>query len=88
MDNTHGPIVPGQRATMQFIAEALDDVLNPRPGPKKIGFVLLTAPFGPAENGRVNYVANGERADMISMMRELLARFDGAYDAPTSDNPQ
>jgi hypothetical protein len=78
-DPTHGPIEKDQRAMMRGIAEALDEAFNRDERPKKIAFVLLTAHFGDYEGGRVNYIANGDRADIISMMKELIARFEGRY---------
>lgn len=80
--STHGPIQEEQREVMNALAHSLDDIFNPPPLPglprtKKIGFVLLTAYFGQIEDGRVNYISNGERADMVAMLRELLARFEG-----------
>ena len=44
---------------------------------KRWAFVLLTAEFGVIRDGRVNYISNGEREDMVAMLRELLARFEG-----------
>lgn len=80
--SSHGPIQEEQRAVMNHLAHSLDDIFNSPPLPglprtKKIGFVLLTAYFGQIEDGRVNYISNGEREDMIAMMKELLARFEG-----------
>jgi hypothetical protein len=63
---------------MNALAVTLDEVLNGEDCPvdqKKIGFILLTAKFGDIKNGRVNYISNGERSDMIKMMEELLGRF-------------
>lgn len=68
---------------MNHLAEALDGVLNGEPPPppetwnKRWAFVLLTAEFGVIRDGRVNYISNGEREDMVAMLRELLARFEG-----------
>ena len=77
----HGPIQEEQRALMNALAEGLDDIFNPAlpglPRQKKIAFVLLTAYFGQVDDGRVNYISNGEREDMIAMLKELLARFEG-----------
>jgi hypothetical protein len=39
----------------------------------------LTAEFGKIEGGRVNYISNGNREDMLAMMREYLARAEGRY---------
>lgn len=68
---------------MNVVAESLDLAFNgpPPPAPqtweKRWGFVLLTAEFGAIEGGRVNYISNGERDDMVVMLREILARFEG-----------
>lgn len=80
------PIQPEMRQQMNAIAHALDEVFN---GPKqpgvspRVGFLLLTAEFGRIDDGRVNYISNGRRADMVAMLREVLARFEGrAHAAP------
>lgn len=45
--------------------------------------VLLVAPFGAAPDARVNYVSNGKREDIVVMLKEVVARFEGrAHDAP------
>lgn len=75
----HGAIEKEQRALMNGIAQALDSAFNGDRLPKRIAFVLLTAHFGDYEGGRVNYIANGQREDMVSMLKELLARFEGRY---------
>lgn len=75
---SHGPIQADQRELMNAIARALDDVFNPGET-RRIAFVVLTAKFGDYEGGRVNYISNGERADIISMMKETIARFEGRY---------
>lgn len=83
---THGPIQERHRATMNAVAEVLDVTFNGEPPPppqqwrKPVAWVLLTAETGKYEGGRVNYISNGERADMVAMLRELLARFEGQPD--------
>jgi hypothetical protein len=39
--------------------------------------VLLSARFGDIIDGRGNYMANGERSDILLMLHELLARMEG-----------
>jgi hypothetical protein len=66
-------------AWMRAIAEALDDELNPG-RPKTVGFVVLTFPFAVPGSfeGQCNYISNGaDRRDMIAMLKELVARFEG-----------
>lgn len=76
------PIQAEHRAAMNRLAKRVDKALN---GPKRrgekprLGFVLLVAEFGKMEGGRVNYISNGEREDMLAMCREYLARAEGRY---------
>lgn len=64
---------------MKAVSQAIDEFFN---GDKKgderpIGFVLMVFPFGDIE-GRVNYMSNGaDRADVVTLMREMIARFEG-----------
>lgn len=80
---SHGPIDDEYRAQMRAVAETVDEVFNPPglPGlarpPKTTGFVLLVFPFGDADSGRINYISNGDRADVVTAMKELIARFEG-----------
>ena len=71
------PIQAQYRDMMNGLASGIDDVLNGDRQPKKIAFVLLMAEFGAIEGGRVNYISNGERSDMIAMLKEWLARLEG-----------
>lgn len=83
-----GPIQTEYIASMNELANRIDTWFNgPRlPGVNpKVGFVLLMAEFGNIEDGRVNYISNGNREDMIAMLREYLARLEGrAMDPPAS----
>ncbi len=84
------PITEQYREQMNGIARAIDEAFNGKrkPGRKpKVGFILLMAEFGKIDGGRVNYISNGDRADMIAMLREYLARVEGRYAEPT-DRPQ
>ena len=73
------PIEPAYRDTMNRVAGALDEAFNgvAKGQDRKVGFVLLVFPFG-ADDGRCNYISNGaSREDIIIMMREQIARFEG-----------
>lgn len=73
------PIEDKYREQMNVVARALDDVFNAGlKGPdRKTGFVLLVFPFGEKE-GRCNYISNGAaREDVVVLMREQIARFQG-----------
>lgn len=79
---THGPIQEQYRKQMNRLAKLIDEFFNGRRKPNRkptVGFILLTAEFGKIEGGRVNYISNGNREDMIAMMREYLARVEGRY---------
>ncbi|GAB1361780.1 hypothetical protein MASR1M32_10160 [Rhodobacter sp.] len=85
------PIQKKFRGTMNQIAAALDEAFNgpPKPGRKRtVGFILLTAEFGKIDNGRVNYISNGDRPDMLAMLREYLARAEGRVVEPEGGKPQ
>ena len=49
--------------------------------------VLLVAPFNAPKGARVNYVSNSKREDIVVLLKEVVARFEGrAHDAP--ERPQ
>ncbi|KQP36672.1 hypothetical protein ASF25_01575 [Methylobacterium sp. Leaf100] len=62
---------------MNALAQGIDEGLNGQRRPKTIGFALLVFEFGKTEGGRVNYVSNAERSDMITAVKEWLARAEG-----------
>lgn len=78
---SHGPIVREQNAMMNDIARSLDTILNggKKPTDRKIGFALLTYYMGEDLKGtdRINYIGNGNRADMLIALKELVARWEG-----------
>jgi hypothetical protein len=83
---THGPVQEAYRRLMTGIARALDETFNPNPNlPKTTGFVLLVFPFGDAQSGRINYLSNGERGDVVTAMKELVARFEGRHPEETQN---
>jgi hypothetical protein len=79
---THGPIQQQYRKQMNRLAAMIDEYFNGKRKPNRkptVGFILLTAEFGKIDGGRVNYISNGNREDMLAMMREYLARAEGRY---------
>lgn len=73
------PIEEQYRNKMIAMVQALDDFLNDGATghDRKTGFVLMVFPFGDVE-GRCNYMSNGAgRADVVTLMREMIARFEG-----------
>lgn len=73
------PIDEQYLAQMQAIASVLDEQFNPGmavSGQRTTGFVLLVFPFWSTE-GRCNYISNADRKDVVTMLREQLAYFEG-----------
>jgi hypothetical protein len=76
------PIDPKFRAMMNELAADLDTLLNPNPKvtARTTGFVLLTFPFD--RKGRANYISNANRTDVVTLLKEQLARFEGQEGKP------
>lgn len=64
---------------MNALARGLDDALNGQSqgNDRKVGFCLLTFNFDDFAAGRVNYISNADRADMIAAVKSWLARAEG-----------
>lgn len=73
------PIESTFRELMKKIARTLDQILN-EPGKKTNGFILLVFPFEGRE-GLASLVSNADRADVIILLKEQLARFEGMPEA-------
>jgi hypothetical protein len=74
-----GPIDERYVAMMNAIAKSLDEVLNgdkARTPDATVGFVLMVFPFGDVA-GRTNYISNARREDIVVLLKEQLARFEG-----------
>ena len=73
------PIEEEYRTKMNDLAKTLDTFFNgsAKWEDRKTGFVLLVFPFKSTE-GRCNYISNGaNRRDIVVMMKEQIARFEG-----------
>lgn len=70
------PISAAYKQEMNWLAHMLDRYFNKPDDPKKTAFVLLVTEFDNMQ-GRVNYISNGKRADIVVMLKEMLARFEG-----------
>lgn len=71
---------------LRELAKTIDTKLNgidaaperlSKPNSRENGFVLLVFPFGAEEGRRTNYVSNGERRDIVTALKEIVARFEG-----------
>ncbi len=70
---------PLERRHYEELARVLDAGLNgmAQGAERQHGFVLMIFPFGDRP-GRCNYVSNcADRADVVALMKEMIARFEG-----------
>ncbi|MDO8976751.1 hypothetical protein [Reyranella sp.] len=75
------PIEPRYFEEMNTLARELDQRFNHGALPiRHTGFVLLVFPFG-NHDGRCNYISNADREDVIVLLKEQLARFQGMPEA-------
>ena len=80
------PIDRKFREMMKAIAESLDEVFNGDKygADRETGFVLLVFPFtkpdGTKYQGRANYISNAARDDIVVLLKEQIARFEGMPD--------
>ncbi|WP_309086425.1 hypothetical protein [Chelativorans sp.] len=59
------------------IAGGIDRSFNGEVRPKKVGFALLLFEFGKVEAGRMNWISNADRRDMIVALKEMVAQLEG-----------
>jgi len=64
---------------MNALAKGVDKALNGEAGKKTNGFLLMVFPFD-GFDGRANYISNANRDDVIVLLKEQLARFEGMPD--------
>ena len=72
-DPRHGPMDEAIAKTATNIGGLIGKALPPG-----WGFALLFFPFG-AKAGRMNYISNAQRNDMLAALKELTARFEGRF---------
>jgi len=86
MPHTHRNTVSKEyEEDMRAVANVIDTIFNGENCPKdkrKTGFALLIFPFKKPDDpdqGRVNYMSNAERKDMLTAMKEFIARAEGRH---------
>lgn len=62
------------REVMQDIARIINQAINEK-APDKYGFFLAVYQHG--TEGRFNYISNSDRRDIVVLLKEMLARFQG-----------
>ncbi|HEY1897027.1 MAG TPA: hypothetical protein VGG62_12170 [Terracidiphilus sp.] len=77
-------IDPRLKSVMNEIGLVLGSTIRDnarRTGQKPQGFALFIFDFG--DGGRINYISNAERADMIATLKEFIAKSEGRFDDAT-----
>lgn len=70
---SHQPIEPKYLAQMQDIGRLITKALNPSGVKKdKVGFALLVFDLG-SDKGRMNYLSNAKREDMVVALKEFIS---------------
>ncbi len=68
---------------MRAAMAALDEAWNGCAEVPTVGIVILTFPLNEQVDGRVNYISNAAREDMLVLFKEIAARWEGRLlDAP------
>jgi len=72
------PIEPKHQEFMNALAHAIDKMFNGdmKGKDRKIGFILMVFNFDD-NKGRTNYISNADRKDVVTMLKEQIARFEG-----------
>jgi len=83
-----GPIERKHYEIMNKLGRFLDHAFNgpslARNQPSKTGFVLLVFDLGEA-GGRMNYISNANRSDVVTALKEQVARFEGRMTGDTGN---
>lgn len=72
-DPRHDPMDEEIRRVANDIGARIGSALPPN-----YGFALLIFGTGESE-GRMNYISNADRDEMVAALKELIARFEGRY---------
>jgi len=72
------PIEKEYQDIMRDVGHFIDDLFNgdAKGDAKKTGFILMVFPLND-HNGRCNYISNGNREDVVTLLKGQLARFQG-----------
>lgn len=73
------PVQADYHDKMTAIMQALDEFLNEgkKGDARQVGIILMMFPYGDVD-GRCNYMSNGaDRKDVVTLMKEMIARFEG-----------
>ncbi|ELT47057.1 hypothetical protein [Brucella intermedia] len=76
------PVDPRVRQKINALAATIDEFINgaKKPGEPyepKHGFAILIFDFDKPEKGRMNWISNAQREDMIVALKEMAAQLEG-----------
>lgn len=71
------PVDPKYRDMLNGLAKGIDEAFNGDVRPKQVGFAVLLFNFGKIESGRMNWISNADRKDMIVALKEMIAQLEG-----------
>ena len=74
------PISPKYQKFMNDFALQFDAALNGGQADKEVGFFLVMYDFNKEpQAGRMNYISNSLRPDVVAMLKEITAQLEGRY---------
>lgn len=65
--------------SMQLPADVTNAVLNGIGNEGSNCFIIMVCPLGQSQGCHVNYISNGQRDEVIAMLKEFVARQEGRY---------
>lgn len=72
------PIEPEYVEKMKALAHVIDQFFNGEAtgNARTVGFCVMVFNFGDGP-GRANYISNANRADVVTLLKEQIKRFEG-----------
>lgn len=74
LEGDGGPVEVHHLEKMKEMGRRIDEDLNGGVRPRKVGFVLLMFDMG--RKGRMNYLSNTNREDMLKGLKELVKNME------------
>lgn len=76
------PIEPALRELMRDIGRVIGGAINQHTAStgEQYGFALLMFGLAGDEKSRMNYISNARREDLLTALKEFIARAEGRYD--------
>jgi hypothetical protein len=82
------PIEDGMYQTMNNIGQLLGGAIDEAAKAihRRYGFALFVFPLDEGDDGRMNYISNASRGDMLAALKEFIARNEGRYEDHQKEN--